>query len=83
MIREVVWQRGLRGRERKIQVGIRIEVLCRGRMIGQKKVGEVGGKQTLLVDVKTNCFENIILSPGEISTMVSSGQVSQREREKA
>lgn len=53
-------------------------------MIGQKKVGEVGGKQTLLVDVKTNCFRNnILLSPGEISTVVSSGQMSWREREKA
>lgn len=46
-------------------------------MIGQKKVGEVGGKHTLLVDVKTNCFKNnILLSPGEISMVVSSGQMS-------
>lgn len=53
-------------------------------MIGQRKVGEVDGKQTLLVDVKINCFKKqYFLSPGKVPTVVSSGQMSWREREEA
>lgn len=53
-------------------------------MIGQRKVGEVDGKQMLLVDVKINCFKKqYFLSPGKVPTVVSSGQMSWREREEA
>lgn len=70
-------------RERKeelIQAGIRIKVSS----VGKRKVGEIGEKQILLVDVKINCFRrHIILSPGEVPTGVSFGQMSPTGREKA
>lgn len=51
-------------------------------MIGQRKVEEVDGKQTLLVDVQINCYKKqYFLSPGKVPTVVSSGQMIWRERE--
>lgn len=53
-------------------------------MISQRKVGEVGEKQTLLVDIKINCFKKIsVPSSSQIPTVVSSGQMTRRGREKA
>lgn len=61
-------------------MGIRISVSS----VGKRTVGEIGGKQILLVDVKINCFrEHLILSPGEVPTGVSSGQMSQAGSKKA
>lgn len=63
-----------------IRVGIRVKVSS----VGKRKVGEIGGKQILLVDVKINCFKkHVVLSPGEVPTGVSSGQTSRTGREKA
>lgn len=67
----MVWQRRERRNEKRslIQVGMRKSQVGTS-VIGHRKVGEVGGKQTLLADVKLLQKNGITLSLGEVPTVV-------------